>query len=156
VISFVGSESISRVAANGRAVRSDLSTVMIMTTKMDQHFADLAAILPPTHDRDADDFSDLRDKTVRQHIGAAASQPLGHAAVMKEIRARMDEAQNRFDDFTSRMATGPAEERMRKDELERAAQRKRAYSEMLDVVKRACGAACSPDNPNDQPDPRFP
>jgi hypothetical protein len=122
---------------------------------IDQHLSDLRAIVSPTDRNGALDFENLRDSVVAAHIGANAPQPLGHVNAANLIRRRMDDADNAMRSIENANPQFPADrdrvEKIRRD----ATEAKRAYTQMLDVLKRACGARCCPNDPNEQPDPRF-
>lgn len=113
-----------------------------------QSLADLDAIDPPTPANEAGSFSDLRTNTVRPHIQVAAPQKMMHKTIAREIRQRMDAAQNSLDFFASAPAPAtPADKTIQESGLKDSNSQKRAYSQMLDVLKRACGVSCCPGEP---------
>jgi hypothetical protein len=115
------------------------------------HLADLDAISPPAEVNASSDFDDLRRNIVRNHIGAGVSQPMGHRDTARRIREAMDAAQTELDFYAARTASSPADVQLKARATSEAADRKRAYTQMLDTLKRACGRLCCPNEPIEHP-----
>ena len=112
-----------------------------------QHLVDLDAIQVPSDANRASDFDDLRIRVVRPHIATAAAQQNGHRNAAREIRERMDAAQEALDQLVGHQPTTPAGIEARTRGVKHAEDDKRSYSQMLDVLKRACGTLCCPGDP---------
>jgi len=114
-----------------------------------QYVAELAAIDAPRDANRASDFDDVRTNLLRPHLAQAVAQEKRHRDIAREIRQRIDSAQAMLERYADHVPTTLVGVQTRDSDVELAKDDKRSYSQMLGVLKRACGGLCCPGDSNE-------
>jgi hypothetical protein len=103
---------------------------------MNAHLTYLDAISGPDGPNDAADFDDIRGNVVRRHVVLGSAQWGPHRDAAPAISERIEGTRAVFDEYTDRAATNPADQQHKQATPPAVSERKRAYSQFVDVLKR--------------------
>jgi hypothetical protein len=117
------------------------------------YLTEMESIAPPAETSSRTEFIDLCVNVVGRHVASGASQRGRHREMAATIQKVVDASQALLDFYGDRRPTTPHDRAVQARRIREAADSRRAYAQLLDTLKRACGALCCPDDASEHPDP---